>query len=78
MRRNTDAPTLIGTIADHDVTALVWLDTDPDMRAVLVSLEEWGQELHLPIVLARRVADAILRAAAPAAAAWCEPARCAA
>lgn len=77
MRRNPDAPALIDTIADRDVTVRVWLDTDPEMCAVLVQLDAYGQELHLPVGVARRVADAILRAAAPAAE-WCEPARCAA
>ena len=65
----------INTIADHGVTVRVWLEPDPTMRAVIVHLDEYGQELHLPFEVARRVADAIARAAASDPA-WCVPARC--
>lgn len=60
--KHPDAPTPIGTITDGDITVEVLLDTDPTMRAVLVHLDDYGQELHLPIAVAREVAAAIMAA----------------
>ena len=75
MRRDPVAPIHVDTITDRDVTVRVWLDTDPGMPAILVHVDEFGQELHLPIEVARQVAEAITRAIAPVAA-WCKPAEC--
>ena len=75
MRRDPVAPIHVDTITDRDVTVRVWLDTDPGMPAILVYVDEFGQELHLPIEVARQVAAAITRATAPAAA-WCKPVEC--
>ena len=51
------------------------LRTAPGMPAILVQVDEFGQELHLPIEVARQVSEAITRAIAPVAA-WCKPAGC--
>lgn len=75
MRRDPGAPIHVDTITDRDVTVRVWLDTDPGMPAILVHVDEWGQELHLPVEVAGQVAEAITRATASAAA-WCKPVRC--
>lgn len=75
MCRDPGAPIHVDTITDRDVTVRVWLDTDPGMPAILVYVDEFGQELHLPIGVARQVAAAIARAIAPVAA-WCKPVEC--
>ena len=63
MRQSPEAPIHVNTVRCGGVTVRVWLDTDPDARAVLLHLPEYGQELHIPIEVARRVAEAILGAA---------------
>ena len=64
MRRHPDAPLRVDTIPAGCISVKVWLDTDPTMRAVLVHIGEFEQELHLPIGVAQAVADAISRAVA--------------
>lgn len=44
-----------------DTTVKVWRDDDP-VPAVIVHNDAWGQELHLPVEVARQVAAAILAA----------------
>lgn len=39
----------------------LWRDDSPT-PAVIVTTDEWGQELHLPVSVAREVAAAILAA----------------
>ena len=39
----------------------LWRDDSP-APAVIVTTDEWGQELHLPVSVARQVAAAILAA----------------
>lgn len=63
MRQPPEAPIHVNTVKGCGVTVRVWLDTDPDARAVLVHLPEYGQELHIPVWAARRVAESILGAA---------------
>lgn len=47
-------------IPDHPgVDIRLWRDDDP-APAVIVTTDEWGQELHLPVSVARQVAAAIL------------------
>ena len=75
MRRDPVAPIHVDTITGRDVTVRVWMDTDPGMPAILVQVDEFGQELHLPIEVARQVSEAITRASPPAAA-WCKPVEC--
>lgn len=49
-------------IPEHPDTAIkVWRDDDP-APAVIVTTDEWGQELHLPVSVAREVAAAIMAA----------------
>lgn len=49
-------------IPDQPDTAIkVWRDDDP-VPTVIVTNSEWGQELHVPVEVAREVAAAILSA----------------
>lgn len=49
-------------IPDHPgVDIRLWRDDSP-APAVIVTTDEWGQELHLPVSVAREVAAAILAA----------------
>lgn len=49
-------------IPDHPgVDIRLWRDDAPT-SAVIVTNSEWGQELHLPVEVAREVAAAILAA----------------
>lgn len=66
MHDHPHVPRHIDTISDG-ITVRVWMEPDPAMPAVLVHIDEWEQELHLPLGVAMRVADAISRAAAPIA-----------
>lgn len=59
--RHPEAPAPVDTITDGNITVRVLLDTDP--AAVLVHLDDYGQELHLPIEVAGDVAAAIADAA---------------
>lgn len=40
----------------------LWRDDMPESSAVIVWNQGWGQELHLPVEVAREVAAAILAA----------------
>ena len=64
MYQPPEAPIHVNTVRGGGVTVRVWLDTGPDARAVLVHLPEYGQELHIPIEVARGVAESILAASA--------------
>ena len=63
MRQSLEAPIHVNTVRGGGVTVRVWLDMDQDARAVLLHLPEYGQELHIPVEAARRVAESILAAA---------------
>ena len=51
--------TLIQIPGHPGVDIRLWRDDDP-APAVIVTTDEWGQELHLPVSVARQVAAAIL------------------
>lgn len=51
--------TLIPIPDQRDTTVKVWRDDSP-APAVIVHNDAWGQELHLPVEVAREVAAAIL------------------
>ena len=49
-------------IPEHpDTSIAVWRDDDP-VPTVIVTNSAWGQELHVPVSVARQVAAAILAA----------------
>lgn len=54
------------TVIDHPdadmrhVAVEVWHDPLPDHPTVVVEIGAWGQELHVPVGIARQVAAAIL------------------
>lgn len=62
MRPQPDSPTLVDTITDGDISVRVLMDTDPTMRAILVHLDDYSQELHLPLSVAPQVVEAMTRA----------------
>lgn len=49
-------------IPDQPDTSIAVLRDDSPVPAVIVTNGEWGQELHLPVSVARQVAAAILAA----------------
>lgn len=73
---STDDHVHVATVDHPDSPVGVWLDTRPDMRAVLIEFEAYDRHYYIPAEIAGAVAEAILSAVAPDAA-WCNPARCA-
>ena len=47
-------------IPEHPGTAIKVLRDDSPAPAVIVTNHAWGQELHVPVEVARQVAEAIL------------------
>lgn len=70
-----DIPLHIRTIPHPQAPIQVWFDARPDIRSVMIDIEAYGQEIHLPVEVARAVALAVLDATSPAVE-WCDPLRC--
>jgi len=64
---NDMSPPVQSVAGPDGVLIEVWFDPQPGARAVIVEVEAWGQELHLPVEVARAVAEAIGRALSPLA-----------
>ena len=70
-----DIPLHVRTIPHPQAPVQVWFDARPGIRSVMLDIEAYGQEVHLPVEVARAVALAVLDATSPSVE-WCDPLRC--
>lgn len=61
------SPPKIVSVEHGNAAFQVWFDATPGFEAVIVEVEEFAQEIHIPLPVARQVVDAISQVVVPTA-----------